>query len=202
MAPSRAAAAAAADGHLPRSLGKWHPTFKTPYYAAITQGVVATVITILYTIMARGGQSELFWSIFSFSSALIISSYLPLYASFFKLRYKDPLRPRPFKVPGGTLGMVVFGGLTYFFIALAGLLFVFPHIFELSIDWAASGPTVIGLFLFAALGEILIRHSEKKSGADPFNAKPLPLSEAQEETLRRNVEAMAATKSEAMDRHS
>jgi amino acid transporter len=186
MAPSRAAAAAAADGHLPRSLGKWHPTFKTPYVAALTQGVVATIITILYTLLARGGQSELFWSIFSFSSALIISSYLPLYASFFKLRYKDPGRPRPFRVPGGTLGMVIFGGLTYFFVALAVLLFLFPHIFELSIDWAASGPTVLGLIIFTIIGEILIRSSEKKSGVDPFHAEPLPLSEIQLNILHKS----------------
>jgi amino acid transporter len=185
MAPSRAAAAAASDGHLPRALGKWHPTFKTPYIAALTQGVVATIITILYTLLARGGQSELFWSIFSFSSALIISSYLPLYASFFKLRYKDPNRPRPFRVPGGTLGMLVFGGLVYFFVVLAVLLFLFPHIFELSIDWAASGPTVLGLVIFTIIGEILIRSSEKKSGVDPFHAEALPLSEIQINMLKK-----------------
>jgi amino acid transporter len=191
MAPSRAAAAAAADGHLPRVLGKWHPTFKTPYCAAITQGVVATAITILYSAMATGGQSELFWSIFSFSSALIISSYLPLYAAFFKLRLKDPHRPRPFKVPGGTAGMVAFGGLTYFFIALAVLLFVFPRAFELSVDWSASGPTVAGLIVFAGLGEALIRLSEKKSGADPHRSEPLPLSGTQLEMLKGRAEGAA-----------
>ena len=185
MAPSRAAAAAAADGHFPAALGKWHPRFKTPYIAALTQGVVATIITILYTLMATGGAAELFWSIFSFSSALIISSYLPLYAAFFKLRYKHPNRYRPYKVPGGTLGMIVFGGLTYMFIILAVVLFIFPQIFSFSIDWTASGPTLIGLVLFSLVGEYLIRSAEKKSGVDPFNAVPLPESERQDGT---NVE--------------
>lgn len=175
MGPSRAAAAAAAAGHFPAILGKWHPKFQTPYMAAIAQGSVATVITLVYAIVATGGAGGIFWSIFSFSSVCIISSYLPLYASFFKLRFKDPNRPRPYRVPGGKIGMYVFGGLTIFFISLAVLLFLFPDIFSLHIDWSASGPTLIGLVVFFLIGEGIIRYAEKKSGSDPFHSQPLPI---------------------------
>jgi amino acid transporter len=100
MAPSRAAAEAAREGELPAFIGRWHPRNNTPYWANRILGIVSTVITLVYAWFAQGDNANMFWSIFSFSSACIIISYLLFFASFIKLRICDTSTPRPFKVPG------------------------------------------------------------------------------------------------------
>jgi amino acid transporter len=179
MAPSMATAVAAQEGELPKFLGKIHPKHHTPYWANRTLGIVSTVVTILYAWFAHGNNSDLFWSIFSFSSAVIIISYLLYFAAFIKLRISDPNAVRPFKVPGGMWGAWVATLLCLFAIAASATLFVFPDAPKGSINWHYSSPIFIGVIVVILIGEVIIRHSERATSRRPS----VQLEPVGEETL-------------------
>lgn len=77
------------DGLLPKSFGKTHPKFKTPYITTIVIGGVAMIITGLLPINLLG---ELV-SIGTLLAFVLVS------AGVLMLRYKNPEIHRPFKTP-------------------------------------------------------------------------------------------------------
>lgn len=162
MAPSRAAAEAAKEGCLPEVVGRWHPKHNTPCGASTTLGWVGTAVSILYTCFAAGDNADAFWSAFSFSSTCIISSYLLFYPAFIKLRLCDPDTTRPYRMPGGVVTAWVCTLLCVAFIAVAIVLFVFPDVLSGTVNWSHSGPIVLGMVLILAVGEVIIRRSEKR----------------------------------------
>lgn len=168
MAPSRAAAEAAREGELPEFISKWHPRYHTPYWANRILGIVATIVTLVYAVFAQGSNANMFWSIFSFSSACIIISYLLFFASFIKLRLTDPDRTRPYKVPGGAVVAWICSLLCIGFIFLCALLFVFPDLPKGLVDWQHTGPILSGLIIVLLIGELIIRYAEKKASKNKF----------------------------------
>lgn len=161
MAPSRAAAEAAREGELPAFIGRGHPRNNTPYWANRILGIVSTVITLVYAWFAQGDNANMFWSIFSFSSACIIISYLLFFASFIKLRICDTSTPRPFKVPGGLPVAIGCSLLCMVFIFMCAMLFIFPDLPKGIIEWHHSGPILSGVIIVLAVGDIIIRRAEK-----------------------------------------
>lgn len=160
MAPSRAAAEAAKAGCLPEIIGKWHSKYKTPYGANTTLGVIGTVIAIAAALFGSGDNADAFWSVFSFSSTCIISSYLLLYPSFIKLRLSDAGKHRPYRMPGGIITAWICTLLCVSFIAIAIILFIFPDILSWKVNWSHSAPVIIGMIIALTAGEIIIRRSE------------------------------------------
>ncbi|MDR2863560.1 MAG: APC family permease [Puniceicoccales bacterium] len=161
MAPSRAAAEAARGGSLPAFIGKWHPRYQSPYGANIVLGCIGTVVSIIYSFFAAGNAADTFWSLFSFSSTCIISSYLLYYSAFMKLRLADPDTTRPYKVPGGRLMAWGCTLICLLFISICITLFIFPQILSGKVNLNHSGPIVVGMILILIIGEIIIRRSEK-----------------------------------------
>lgn len=85
-----------------------------------------------------------------------------MFPSYMKLRLSDGNRERPFKVPGN---MGVQWGLSivcFLVIAQAVVLFIFPDLLTLSVDWAYSAPVFIGVILTIAIGEYLLKQAVKK----------------------------------------
>lgn len=112
----------------------------------------------------------MFWSIFSFSSACIIISYLLFFASFIKLRISDPSTPRPFKVPGGMPVAISCSLLCMAFIFMCAMLFIFPDLPKGMIDWNHSGPILVGVIIVLAVGDIIIRRAEKAHSKLSYSA--------------------------------
>jgi amino acid transporter len=166
MAPSRAAAEAAKGGSLPAFIGKWHPKYQTPYGANIVLGVIGTLVTLIYSFFAAGDAADTFWSLFSFSGTCIISSYLLFYSSFLKLRLCDPAAARPYKMPGGLPMACLSTAVCLLFIVICITLFVFPDVLSGKINLNHSGPIVVGMILILAIGEVIIRRSEKQHAAN------------------------------------
>lgn len=162
MAPSRAAAEAAREGKLPEFIGRWHPENNTPYWANRILGIVATVITVAYGLIAQGDNADMFWSVFAFSSACIIISYILFFASFIKLKISDTKTYRPFKIPGGQAVSLICGALCIFFVTICATLFIFPDLPKGFIDWDYTTPILSSVLMVLVVGELIIRYSEKK----------------------------------------
>jgi amino acid transporter len=162
MAPSMAMAVAAQDGAFPKQLGKFHPKHQTPYIANFVAMTVSSVVAVLYAVLAAGNRTDLFWSLFSFSSALILVCYIVYFAAFLKLRITDATTPRPFKVPGSMPGAVIAAILCIISALFALMLFFFPTIFSGVINWQQSLPVIGGVLISIIVGELLIRAGERQ----------------------------------------
>lgn len=89
-------------------LGHKNKKFGTPDFAYLIVGIAGT----LYTISSYAGGSSvnaIYVVIFSFSSILFMTPYLFMYPAVIKLRYVDPDHERPYKIPGGKVGLWLSG---------------------------------------------------------------------------------------------
>ncbi|HAM36429.1 MAG TPA: amino acid permease [Elusimicrobia bacterium] len=99
------------DGLLPPYFAKVHPRFKTPHVTTIWTGVVVGILSALCNIDEMANLCNI-GTLFAF---------ILVCAGVIILRFQDPLRPRPFRVPGGIImpvlgiGFCLFlmGGLNY-----------------------------------------------------------------------------------------
>lgn len=155
MGANRAAAEAAADGELPKLLGREHPTRRTPVAAFLISGAISTAVLLLTAIFIDKEES-LFFAIFAASSVIFLMPYLLMFPAVVALRRKDPDRPRPFKIPGGTAGLVAIVTVTSAIIAGGILLFVWPEIPNAPAEWSYTGP-LLGIVVAAlVVGEVII----------------------------------------------
>ncbi len=111
-----AMATAGSDGHLPRRFSQ-----QTARGAAkpmlLAQGLIGSTISLLFIV--EPSVSSMFWLL----SAMLVQLYLLMYAMMFaaalKLRRTRPEVERPFRIPGGRLGVEVACGVGIVFSAAA-----------------------------------------------------------------------------------
>ena len=96
----------ARDGLLPPVFAKVHPRFKTPHVTTILTGVVVGAFAAVMSIDEMVDLTNV-GTLFAF---LLVS------AGIIVLRYKDPERKRPFKVPLGAWLIPVLGIVSYLFL--------------------------------------------------------------------------------------
>lgn len=150
-------AAYAAENHdMPAVFAKRWKKNDMPIGAALTSGVVATVICLLGVVIeAISPDSSLFWSFFALNLVMLLLSYVPVFPSFLKLRAVDPDTERPFRVPGGPGMRKV---LAYVPMVLI-LISIFFTAIPLSGDAETLSyylPITIGSIISIIIGEILI----------------------------------------------
>lgn len=150
MGCNRATAEGAAEGQLPAVFAIRHRRHGGPIGAAVLMGLVCTIVLVLYGRIATS-NSDLFWSLFSFSAAIFMMPYIGLVIAFARLRFKDPDAPRPFRAPGGRMVACVLAALCAMTLLFAIALFMYVP------DEGWQTPTIIGVVVVLALGEILIR---------------------------------------------
>jgi amino acid transporter len=155
MGANRSAVEAAAEGELPKALGREHPTRHTPVGALVGTGLISTLVLIV-TAFFISKQDSLFFAIFAASSVIFLLPYLLMYPAVAVLRYKDPDRHRPFKIPGGDRVVVALAVLTSVIIAAGVVLFLWPEIPDAPGEWSYTGPLlgIVGVTLLA--GEVML----------------------------------------------
>lgn len=102
LGPVKGLLAAAESGDLPplcRSINhKGMPTAMM-----IIQAVIVTILSLLFLFAPT--VSSGFWILTALVSQIYLIMYLLMFAAAIKLRYKHPRIERPYKIPGGNLGM-------------------------------------------------------------------------------------------------
>jgi amino acid transporter len=89
-------------------LGHYNKKYGTPDYAYIINGVVATIYVLL-TYLGGDSLQSIFWVIFSFASMVFLTPYLAMFPAVIKLRYSEADHVRPYKIPGGMIGVWICG---------------------------------------------------------------------------------------------
>jgi len=168
LGANRAAAEAAHDGELPALFGR-ETRWDTPGWAYVLMGVVATAVLLVAGIFIKT-ENDLFYALFASSSAVFILPYLLMYPAIIRLRRSDPLMQRPFRVPGGQVGLWACVILATGAVLSSLILFLWTP--GSPVDWNYTGP-LLGIFGGAvAVGEILVGWSLRKRKDRPTEAEP------------------------------
>ncbi|RLA02767.1 MAG: amino acid permease [Gammaproteobacteria bacterium] len=149
---NRAAAEAAMEGELPDVFAIESKTRGTPTGAAVSMGVVATILLVMYGFMA-GSSEDLFWSLFAFSAVIFLLPYLGMLLAFVKMRIIDPNHPRPFAIPGGLLIARLCAYTCFTILSLSIVLFIYTP------GEGVQLPVLLGAISMLVLGEIVISMS-------------------------------------------
>jgi amino acid transporter len=155
MGANRSAVEAAAEGELPKVLGREHPTRKTPVGALIGTGLISSLVLIV-TAMFINKQDSLFFAIFAASSVIFLLPYLLMFPAVAVLRHKDPDRHRPFKIPGGDRFVIAIATLTTIIIAAGVVLFLWPNIPHVPTEWSYTGPLLGIVVVTLVAGEVIL----------------------------------------------
>ncbi|PFG34310.1 APC family permease [Sanguibacter antarcticus] len=172
-----AAAEAAQQGDLPKVFARTHPTRGTPVGAAMLCSIVGTVFTVGYAglfALTDGAIDDLFWNLFAFSSVIFLLPYIVMMLAFAKLRRIDAARPRPYRVPGGT---VVTWLITWIPVALLSAAVVFFVWNPYDYSFAVTGSILVGLAVTVGVQEYFCAKSPEwtrqralERGDDPDSA--------------------------------
>jgi APA family basic amino acid/polyamine antiporter len=100
----------ARDNFLPKSLTKIHPKYKTPYVLTVIAGIFTILGTLFLSLTSAANISNV--------GAIIAFSVVSLCV--IVLRYREPNRPRPFRIPGCPW-VPAFGILSSLFIVYKGI---------------------------------------------------------------------------------
>ena len=113
--PVRGLGRAASEGMLPPILQKQNKA-GVPVNLLILQAVLVSFWGAVFLLLP-GGVNSAYWMIFALTSSVYIVMYFLMYMAAIKLRYSQPDVKRPFKIPGGKVGMWIVG--VWGFVALA-----------------------------------------------------------------------------------
>jgi amino acid transporter len=132
VATDRMQAVAGADGAFPAYFGKFSPRFGTPLRVNMASGIVATVFMTMAWIFLRdeGESSSLFTVVLLIATTTLLISYLLIVPSVLRLRRKYPQVRRPYRIPGGRVGLWMTVSVTMAWFLLGATVAVAPGLLE------------------------------------------------------------------------
>lgn len=108
IAPARGLFIAAHDGHLPRHCRREN-AFGAPSNLLIYQAVIVSCIALVFWLIPSVSGS--YWLLTALAAQLYMLMYVIMFASAIWLRFKHPNQHRPFKIPGGKIGVICIAGV-------------------------------------------------------------------------------------------
>ena len=151
--PSTGLLAVGKAGYLPHFLQKTN-SHGVPVAILMLQGLLVTVLCVALKVLP---SVESAYQLLSQMAVIIyLLMYLLMYVAAIRLRYTQPNKPRPFKIPGGNIGMWLVGivGLAGAFTALA-FSFIPPKQISTGSPVVYVGILLVGCAIFAAFPFIL-----------------------------------------------
>lgn len=159
IGPTKGLLVAAQDGCVPEFLKKVNVK-EMPFAILITQGVVFSVLCLVFLVMPSVNSS--FWILSDLTAQLALSCYIFIFAAAIRLRYKYPNIKRAYKVPFGNVGMWVVclaGIIASAFTALIG--FVPPSQVEIGNIFFYEGFLIAGFAVFYILPWFLYKVNKR-----------------------------------------
>jgi amino acid transporter len=126
---ARTQAVAGLDGAAPLFLGKFSKS-GTPLAMNISSGIIGSAFVVLVFTMTSGSLSSFFGVMLSIIISLTAMQYFFIMASVLTLRKKYPNHPRPYRIPGGTLGVWLAVLAAEFVIVLTTISLVWPGLLD------------------------------------------------------------------------
>ena len=144
IGPTKAMLASAQRGDLPPFFKKVNEK-NIPTNILLTQGVIVTLISVVFLFMPTVSSS--FWMLSVLTIQLYLIMYMLFYAAAIRLRYKYPKQKRIFRVPGKNYGMWIAST-----VGLVAAVFVFFLSFVPPFDLPKTSiPFFIGFLIFGII---------------------------------------------------
>lgn len=151
-------------GYLPRW---WQHTNKrgVPTHLLLVQGLIVTALLIIFVVMPSVQSAYQILS--QLTTILYLIMYLLMFAAAIYLRYSQPNRPRPYKIPGKNVGMWIIAGLGFIGSLLAFVVsFVPPSQIAVGSPEAYIAILVVLTIVFCAIPFIIVK-CKKDHWKDP-----------------------------------
>jgi glutamate:GABA antiporter len=115
--PARGFMRASFEGDYPK-IFQGHNRQLAPTSVLWIQAGIGTLFALLF--LFEPTISASYWILSALTTQLLVIMYVLMFAAVIRLRYTQPDRPRPYKIPGGKLGVWIMAGL-----GVAGCVFAF-----------------------------------------------------------------------------
>lgn len=140
-------------------LGHKHPKYGTADYSYYIYGLISSFLVIVNFSLSEDANA-IFWTILAFSFVIFLLPYLWLFPSAVKLRKIDKETKRPYKVPGGELGLKIAATIgEIFIIAAIGFLFLPDDSYNLVIYYTTL---IVGTIITVLIGIRLYNRGKKQ----------------------------------------
>jgi amino acid transporter len=127
----RIQAVSAYDGGFFPYFGVFNAKLGTPVRVNTLSGITSTIFMVVAVLMLKSGSAaDAFAVVLTIAISTTLISYLWIFPAALKLRYSQPDVKRPYRVPGGTVGIWVATSLITFWVALGSWVAVFPGTLE------------------------------------------------------------------------
>lgn len=153
LGPAKGLHAVVKRGSLPKGLLKQNK-FGIPVRILFIQALVGTFIMLLFLFVPEINTS--YWILTAITAQILSIMYILLFGAVIKLRYSQPNAKRPFKIPGGKVGIWIIGGaglISSIFTLTVG--FIPPSHISTKEGWSYTISIIIGVALLTMLPFIL-----------------------------------------------
>jgi glutamate:GABA antiporter len=123
IGPAKGLGVVAEEGNLPPLFNKTNK-YGSPVAVLVIQALIGTFVSLLYVFLPSVNQA--YWILSAMTVELLCIVYFLVFASLIKLRYTKPDAPRPFKIPGGMIGIWIIGGMGAFGVVFAFIVGLMP----------------------------------------------------------------------------
>ncbi len=106
LGPSKGLLIAAKDGLIPPFMKRTRRD-DVPMNILFLQAIIVTALVFVFLLMPT--VSSAYWILTALTAQLYVLMYILLFLSAIVLRYKQPHTKRPYRIPGGNVGMWIFG---------------------------------------------------------------------------------------------
>jgi glutamate:GABA antiporter len=130
----RTQAVAGFDGAAPRWMGYFSQRLGTPLAVNVLSGVVSSGVLVLALTLTSGNAAKYFSATLGLVISMVTITYVLIFPAVIRLRYKYPDIRRPYRIPGGTIGLWVTGILTTAWAAFTTVAVIYPGIGTASPD--------------------------------------------------------------------
>ena len=108
IGPAKGLHHALETGYMPRWLAKKNRNDQ-PIGVLLSQAVLGTLLTMTFFLMPT--VETAFWLVTAITTQFAMLMYILVFAAAIKLRWSKPEVERPYKIPGGLLGLCIIAGL-------------------------------------------------------------------------------------------
>ena len=169
--PSTGLLAVGKAGYLPHIFQKTNAN-GIPTNILITQGVIVTILSAAFTILPSVQSAYQILS--QMATIVYLLMCLIMFVAGISLRYSQPDKLRPFKIPGGNYGMWIVGGIGVIGCAIAAVFsFIPPAQIPTGSPVIYVGILMAGTVIFAAIPFILFTFHKPSWKAPDSDFEPL-----------------------------
>ena len=157
-------------------LGRFSAKLGTPVNVNFLSGVISSIVFVAAALVAGGNASATFDVMIGIVLTFTTISYIVIFPALIKLRYSHPHVNRPYRVPGGMVGVWICGVLCTFWAVFASLVAIFPGFLDGKLlndsglpedvsraKYTTIAAVAIGITLLAGLALLLARRAHARA---------------------------------------